>query len=78
MTTRSRSCPSLAGTSATQLAILQATIEMWTSSYTQANGTGAIDSDAWSKSLDFMRGLPESNIPANLTVDQLVTEELLK
>jgi NitT/TauT family transport system substrate-binding protein len=70
--------PELAGDKPTQLAILQATIAMWTSSYTQANGTGAIDSDAWSKSLDFMRGLPESNIPANLTVDQLVTEELLK
>ena len=57
---------------------LQATIAMWSSPYTQANGTGAIDNDAWTKSLDFMRGLPDSNIPSNLTVDQLVTQELLK
>ena len=60
------------------MAILQATIDMWSSSYTQANGTGAIDTGAWGKSLDFMRGLADSNIPANVTVDQLVTEELLK
>ena len=70
--------PELATSKATQLAILQATVEMWSSSYTQANGTGAIDRDAWSKSLDFMRGLAGSNIPANLTVDQLVTQELLQ
>ncbi len=70
--------PVLATNKDAQLAILNATIEMWSSPYTQANGTGAIDSDAWSKSLDFMRGLPGSNIPSNLTVDQLVTQELLK
>lgn len=69
--------PELGGDKPTQLAILQATVEMWTNSYTQAQGTGAIDRDAWARSLDFMRGLPESNIPSNLTVDQLVTEELL-
>ena len=70
--------PELASNKDVQLAILNATIAMWSSSYTQANGTGAIDTDAWSKSLDFMRGLPDSNIPSNLTVDQLVTQELLK
>jgi NitT/TauT family transport system substrate-binding protein len=70
--------PDLATNKDTQLAILQATIAMWSSPYTQANGTGAIDSDAWNKSLVFMRGLPDSNIPSNLTVDQLVTQELLK
>jgi NitT/TauT family transport system substrate-binding protein len=69
--------PELASSKDTQLAILQATVEMWTSSYTQAHGTGAIDSDAWTKSLEFMRGLADSNIPNTLTVDQLVTEELL-
>ncbi len=69
--------PTLASSRDTQLAILKATIEMWSSPYTQSNGTGAIDRDAWSKSLDFMRGLPESNIPSTVTVDQLVTQELL-
>jgi NitT/TauT family transport system substrate-binding protein len=70
--------PELATNEAAQLAVLQATIAMWSSPYTQANGTGSIDKDAWQKSLDFMRGLPDSNIPSNLTVDQLVTEELLQ
>ena len=69
--------PELGNDRATQLAILEATIEMWQSSYTEDNGLGAIDRDAWSQSLDFMRQLPDSNIPDDLTVDQLVTEELL-
>jgi hypothetical protein len=69
--------PELGGNRDLQLAVLKSTVEMWTSSYTQANGTGAIDSGAWSKSVDFMRTLPESNIPTNLTVEQLVTEDLL-
>ncbi len=70
--------PELGADQTTQLAILQATIDMWSNPYTQAHGTGAIDSAAWQKSLDFMRGLPDSNIPASLTVDQLLTQELLQ
>jgi len=70
--------PLLGQDKATQLAILQATIEMWAGPYTQAHGTGSIDQAAWQKSLDFMRGLPNSNIPSTLTVDQLMTQELLQ
>ena len=69
--------PDLASTRATQLAILQATIETWQSPYTVQNGLGAINPDAWATSLNFMRNLPDSNIPQTLTVDQLVTEDLL-
>jgi NitT/TauT family transport system substrate-binding protein len=69
--------PELGSDRATQLAILQATIEMWHSPYTDAHGLGAIDSDAWATSLNFMRGLPDSNIPAELTADKLVTTEVL-
>jgi putative riboflavin transport system substrate-binding protein len=69
--------PDLGSDRAGQLAVLQATIEMWSSPYTQANGTGSIDPDAWSRSLEFMRGLADSNIPADLTVDDLITQELL-
>ena len=68
--------PDLGSDSATQLAILQATIGMWRSPYTDQHGLGAIDSAAWQQSLDFMRGLPEQTIPSSLTVDQLVTQEL--
>jgi len=69
--------PDLGSDTEGQLAVLQATIEMWASPYTQANGTGSIDPDAWGQSLEFMRGLPDSNIPAGLTVDDLITQELL-
>jgi NitT/TauT family transport system substrate-binding protein len=69
--------PELANDRATQLAILEATIEMWNTPYTDAHGLGAIDPAAWAASLDFMRGLPDSNIPSTLTADQLVTTEVL-
>jgi NitT/TauT family transport system substrate-binding protein len=62
---------------ATELAILEATIEMWHSPYTDAHGLGAIDQDAWADSLTFMRGLPDSNIPDSLRADVLTTTELL-
>ena len=71
------SVPELGNDRATQLAILEATIEMWRSPYTGTHGLGAIDRDAWSRSLEFMRGLPDSNIPSSLAVDRLVAEELL-
>lgn len=70
--------PDLANNREGQLAVLEATVEAWQSSYTQQHGPGAIDRDAWATSLDFMRGLTDSNIPADLTVDQLVTSELIE
>jgi len=69
--------PELGADRATQLAILRATIEMWHSPNTDANGLGAIDVSAWGQSLSFMRGLPGSNIPATLSAAQLVTTEVL-
>jgi NitT/TauT family transport system substrate-binding protein len=69
--------PELAIDRDTQLAILQSTIEMWGSSYTAENGFGAIDFDAWDQSLDFMIGLPDSNIPEDLNPDELITLEVL-
>jgi NitT/TauT family transport system substrate-binding protein len=69
--------PDLGQNRDTQLAILRATMEMWQSPYTAANGLGAIDEDAWASSTDFMRALPDGNIPTDLTTDQLVTMDLL-
>jgi len=69
--------PELADNRDEQWAILQATIDMWSNDYTAANGTGAIDRDAWGESLRFMRDLPDQNIPTELTVDKLVTDDLL-
>jgi hypothetical protein len=69
--------PDLAANRDQQRAILDATIAAWESPYTAEHGRGAIDPEAWQASLDFMRGLPDANIPTTLTVDKLVTEELL-
>jgi NitT/TauT family transport system substrate-binding protein len=69
--------PDLGTDEDTQLAILKATIAAWQSPYTDAHGLGAIDGEAWRQSLDFMRGLPDSNLPTGMTADQLVTEDLL-
>ncbi|MDP8905036.1 MAG: ABC transporter substrate-binding protein [Chloroflexota bacterium] len=69
--------PDLGADRATQLAILEATVEMWTSAYTDQHGLGAIDRAAWTSSMEFMQTLPEMSIPADLSADSLVTEELL-
>jgi len=69
--------PTLAGSAPTQLAILQATIATWQSPYTQAHGLGAIDRDAWSRSIAFMQTLPEKPVAGPVTVDQVVNEDLL-
>jgi NitT/TauT family transport system substrate-binding protein len=69
--------PDLGKDKATQLAILNATIETWQSGYTKAHGLGAIDRDAWTKSITFMSGLPDKPVARAVTVDELVSEELL-
>jgi NitT/TauT family transport system substrate-binding protein len=70
--------PELASDTKTQLAILNATIATWSSDYTKANGSGSIDRDAWTKTVSFMKGLPESPISGDPpAVDQLVDESLL-
>ena len=65
--------PELASNRETQLAILEATIEMWQST----DGLGAIDEGGWNYSLSFMEDLPGANIPDRVTVDDLITTELL-
>jgi NitT/TauT family transport system substrate-binding protein len=69
--------PELGQDRATQRAILDATIETWSSPYTDENGRGAIDPDAWAESVEFMRSLPDTGVSRPVTVDELVTEELL-
>jgi ABC-type nitrate/sulfonate/bicarbonate transport system substrate-binding protein len=60
-----------------QLGILRATIDTWQSPYTQANGLGAVDREAWRASIEFMRLLPENPVPNPVTVEQLVAEGIL-
>ncbi len=60
-----------------QAAILDATIETWASDFTDANGLGAIDREAWATSVEFMSSLPDTVVARPVTVDELVTEEML-
>jgi NitT/TauT family transport system substrate-binding protein len=69
--------PDLATDPVTQRAILDATIEAWSSPYTSEHGLGAIDPVAWQASVDFMSSLPRSPVATPVTVDQLITRELL-
>lgn len=70
--------PELAADPATQRAILDATIETWQSPYTEANGSGAIDRDGWSASIEFMSGLEGgSYVPNPVSTDDIVSEAFL-
>jgi putative riboflavin transport system substrate-binding protein len=69
--------PELGQDRALQLAILKATIDTWQSAYTKAHGLGSIDRDGWTKTITFMTGLPDHPVARPVTVDELVSEELL-
>lgn len=60
-----------------QRAILDATIETWQSPRIEAGGPGAIDREGWAESVAFMRSLPDSPVAREVSVDELVSEELL-
>ncbi|HVA85140.1 MAG TPA: ABC transporter substrate-binding protein [Candidatus Saccharimonadales bacterium] len=67
--------PELAQNPATQLAVLKATIAMWTSPYTQQHGDMTIDQAAWTQSIAFMTSI--GLVPKPVTLDQLVSDQLL-
>lgn len=69
--------PDLASDPEAQRAILDATIAAWSSPYTLAHGVGSIDPDTWRSAIAIMAGQPGSTTSADLTVDQLVTDQLL-
>ena len=69
--------PELGKDRATQQAILAATIDAWSNDYTRANGSGAIDPAAWSRSIAFMSSLPDHLVASPVTSDGIVTSELL-
>ena len=68
--------PELAADPETQLAILEATIDAWTSDYTAEHGLGSVDRAAWESGLEIMSSLPDSVVSDELTVDDLVTDAL--
>ena len=69
--------PELASDRDGQLAVLEATVEAWQSAYTAANGWGAIDPAAWTKSIGFMSAMPDSPVAKPVTADQIIDQELL-
>jgi NitT/TauT family transport system substrate-binding protein len=69
--------PELASDRETQLAVLEATIAMWQDEVTAASGLGALDRPGWQAMVDFMAGLPDSPVAKPVTVDELLTDELL-
>jgi len=69
--------PELAADREGQAAVLEATIDAWQSAYTDTNGWGAIDPAAWTKSIEFMRTMPDSPVAKPVTADQIIDQELL-
>ena len=62
--------PDLAADRATQAAILDATIEVWSGAAQQARGLGAIEPADWEKSVEFLKKL--DLVPNPVTVDELI------
>jgi len=67
--------PELAQARDTQAAILDATIDVWTGPVQEADGLGAISTDDWQASIDYLTTL--DLVPNAVTVDQLVDASLL-
>jgi NitT/TauT family transport system substrate-binding protein len=70
-----KAVPELGTTRATQAAILAATIATWSGPVQDAHGLGAIDQDAWTRSIAFLGTLGLVKNP--VTTDQIVRADLL-
>ena len=69
--------PELAGDPDTQRAILEATIDAWQNEFTAEHGLGSVDREVWQSALGIMGALPEGAVSGSLTVDDLITDELV-
>ena len=67
--------PELASQKDLQKAILDATIDSWTGETQTAHGLGAIDTNGWAKSVEYLQSLGLVKSP--VTVDGLVQSDLL-
>ena len=59
--------PELATDRPAQLAVLQATIALWESDYTRANGMGAVDPALWERSISYMASLTDKLLAKPVT-----------
>jgi NitT/TauT family transport system substrate-binding protein len=69
--------PELATDRPAQLAVLQATIALWESDYTRANGMGAVDPALWERSITFMAGLPDKLLAKPVTAADCISAALV-
>jgi NitT/TauT family transport system substrate-binding protein len=69
--------PELAKDRPAQLAVLQATIALWESDYTRANGMGTLDIALWERSISFMAGLPGKLLAKPITAADCTSSALL-
>jgi NitT/TauT family transport system substrate-binding protein len=69
--------PELGSARDAQRQVLTETVVTWESDYTAEHGFGSIDRTAWERSVEFMQGLPDRLVARPVTVDELVSEELL-
>ena len=69
--------PELASDRPAQLAVLQATIALWESDYTRANGLGAVDPALWQRSIAFMAGLPDRLLAKPVTAADCTSTALM-
>jgi len=69
--------PELAADPDTQRAILDATIDGWNNAYTDTAGLGAIDADAWEKTVAFLLTMPGTPLLGPVPVEDLITNDLL-
>ena len=69
--------PELAKDRPAQLAVLQATIALWESNYTRANGMGAVDPALWERSISFMASLPDKLLAKPVTAADCTSSALL-
>ncbi|MEA2536198.1 MAG: putative riboflavin transport system substrate-binding protein [Chloroflexota bacterium] len=72
-----KAVPEIAADRDGQLAVLQATIDLWHDAVTDAEGLGAVDRDGWARSIEALAGLPGGLVPKPVTVDQIVDDSLL-
>ncbi|MGZ8527798.1 MAG: ABC transporter substrate-binding protein [Candidatus Limnocylindrales bacterium] len=72
-----KAVPEIASDRDGQLAVLQATVELWHDALTDAEGLGAVDRDGWTKSIEAIAGLPGGLVPNPVTADQIVDDSLL-
>jgi NitT/TauT family transport system substrate-binding protein len=69
--------PELAADPETQLAVLEATVDAWSSDYTDVHGLGSIDPAAWQSAIDTMTALPDSVVARPVSVAEVISQELL-